>query len=155
MNTFGGIGKQLASCLVLALLITACAQEASAPESSNASTPDSSSASAPLGDISAAELHTRLVDNTAPVILDVRSEGEFAEGHLRGAINIVHSDFIDAPDAAADTLAIQQDTEVVVHCASGRRAAIVTQALAEQGYTNVRHLTGDYQGWLAAGYEVE
>lgn len=141
--------KRAGACLAIALLLTACAQEAPPETAAQESAPETAVQQA---DISAAELNERIAAGSAPLILDVRSEGEFSEGHLPGAINIVHSEFVDAPAEALDMLGQDKDAEIVVHCFSGRRAAIAEEVLVENGYTNVRHLTGDWQGWQAAGY---
>ena len=143
--------KRLGAGLAVALLLTGCAQETPPEKAAEQSAPE---AAVQQADISAAELNERIVAGSAPLILDVRSEGEFSEGHLPGAINIVHSEFVDAPAEALDILGQDKDAEIVVHCFSGRRAAIAEEILVENGYTNVRHLTGDWQGWQAAGYET-
>jgi len=106
------------------------------------------------GDISAADLNERILNSNAPLILDVRSDSEFASGHLPGAINISHNQFVDDPSVAVELLSAGKDTEIVVHCASGRRAAIAEQVMIDSGYTNVRHLAGDYQGWQASDYPL-
>jgi len=91
---------------------------------------------------------------TAPgnsLVLDVRTPEEFAAGHVENALNIPH-------DRLAERLPeIQQfaTAPVVVYCKSGRRAGLATELLAEAGFTNLRHLTGDMDGWIAAGYPVE
>ncbi len=143
--------KRFCASLAIAILLSACSQEAPPETGAQESSPE---AAVQQADISAQELNDRIVAGSAPLILDVRSEGEFAEGHLRGAVNIVHSQFVDAPAAALDLLGQDKDAEIVVHCFSGRRASIVEQVLVENGYSNIRHLSGDWQGWQAAGYET-
>ena len=101
--------------------------------------------------IQPSELAERIAAGTAPVILDVRSPEEFAEGHLPGARNVPY-------DALADRLGelgIASDTEVVAYCQSGRRAAIAAGVLHDGGYINVRDLSGHWQGWREAGLPVE
>lgn len=94
----------------------------------------------------------RMIDaGTAPVILDVRTAEEFAEGHVPGAINISH-------DELADRLAeieASREAGLIVYCRSGRRAGIAEELLLGQGYANLQHLEGDMLAWLAAGRPVE
>lgn len=97
------------------------------------------------------ELSARLGSDGAPVILDVRTEEEFASGHIPGAVNIPHdelalrlSELVAAPDA-----------EIVVHCERGGRAAAAEEVLRESGYSNVRDLSGHMQAWRADGLPVE
>ncbi len=81
----------------------------------------------------------------------MRTAAEYAEGHVPGAINISH-------DELAERLAeidSARDLEVVVYCHSGRRAGIAEALLAEQGFSNLEHLEGDMQAWMAAGRLTE
>lgn len=83
------------------------------------------------------------------VVLDVRSPGEFAAGHVPGAINIPH-------DRIGERFAeVPRDKDVVLYCQSGRRAGIAAQALAAQGYTRLFHLEGDIAAWKANGRPLE
>lgn len=83
------------------------------------------------------------------VVLDVRSPGEFAAGHVPGALNIPH-------DRIGEHLAeVPRDKDVVLYCQSGRRAGIAAQVLAEQGYTRLFHLEGDIAAWKAQGRPLE
>ncbi len=94
----------------------------------------------------------RMIDGgTAPMILDVRTADEFAEGHVPGAINISH-------DELADRLAeveAAKEAGVIVYCRSGRRAGIAEELLLGQGFSNVQHLEGDMLAWLEANRPTE
>lgn len=86
----------------------------------------------------------------APVlVLDVRTPEEFAAGHVPGAVNIPY-DLVDERLSE-----IPKTDEVVLYCRSGRRAALAAETLSAAGYTKLAHLTGDMQGWTAAGLPVE
>jgi phage shock protein E len=87
----------------------------------------------------------------ALVVLDVRTPAEFATGHVPGAINVPH----DQVAGRLGELAGLRDKDVVVYCGSGRRAALALEVLGRNGYTRLRHLDGDMQGWEAAGRPVE
>ena len=82
-------------------------------------------------------------------LLDVRTPGEFAQGHIKGAINIPY-DQLDQHLARFD-----KDTEIVVYCRSGRRAAIAEDVLINNGLLKVSHLEGDILGWEAKGLPIE
>jgi len=94
----------------------------------------------------------RMIDaGTAPMVLDVRTAEEFAEGHVPGAINISH-------DELAERLAeidAAKESGLVVYCRSGRRAGIAEELLLTQGFNNVQHLEGDMLAWLEAQRPVE
>lgn len=104
-----------------------------------------------IAPIAADDVARRLGSATAPVILDVRSRGEYAAGHIPGAINIPHDELAsrlsEIPAAKSD--------EIVVHCQGGVRAATAEGILVEQGYTNVRDLQGQMSGWAQRGLPVE
>jgi len=80
------------------------------------------------------------------VVLDVRSAEEFQQGHIKGAINIAH----DKIEQHLTKLAGFENKMIVVHCRSGRRAKTAEAVLLDNGYSKLRHLQGDYKGWVAA-----
>lgn len=97
--------------------------------------------------ISQQELLTALDKETANiVVLDVRSAEEYNDGHVPGAINFSHNTIEDS----LSQLAQYKDKTVVVYCRSGRRAGVAEGILASNGFTDLRHLTGDMNGWVAA-----
>jgi glyoxylase-like metal-dependent hydrolase (beta-lactamase superfamily II)/rhodanese-related sulfurtransferase len=74
------------------------------------------------------------------VVIDVRREPEFADGHVRGAVNIPLDEMID-PASMAN---IEDDHNVYVHCAGGYRSVIAASLLKRQGIHNLRNVIG---GW--------
>jgi len=97
------------------------------------------------------ELAGRIRSGSAPAILDVRSEGEFEDGHIPGAIHIPYGDLSDR----MGELPVEQDGELVVYCQSGLRAGWAEKTLSDGGYTNVRDLEGQWKAWAAAGHTSE
>lgn len=101
--------------------------------------------------ISQHELLTALeAPNHNIVVLDVRSLEEYEEGHLVNAINVSHNTVADK----LNQLSQYKTSTVVVYCRSGRRAEFAENILTENGFTNLRHLTGDMNGWLEAKLPV-
>ncbi|WP_026895814.1 FAD-dependent oxidoreductase [Clostridiisalibacter paucivorans] len=80
-----------------------------------------------------------LVENDA-FIIDVREEDEYAEGHLKNAINIPLSQFRDRLDE------IPKDKPVYLHCRSSQRSYNALMALQHLGYENVYNISGSYLG---------
>jgi len=101
--------------------------------------------------ITAEQLAEQIRLSRAPLILDVRSEKEYAEGHIPGALNIPHDQL---PNRLSEIDAAKTE-EIVVHCRSGHRAGIAEKVLIEAGYSNVRDLDGHMNGWQDAGYPIE
>jgi rhodanese-related sulfurtransferase len=97
--------------------------------------------------ITPAALANQLDTPTAPLILDVRSPAEYAQGHIPGAVNIPYR---EVPARVAD-LAAWQDAPIVVYCEVGVRAGIAELALEQAGFAQVLQLEGDMQAWRQAG----
>ncbi|MCS3455621.1 rhodanese-related sulfurtransferase [Aeromonas sp. BIGb0405] len=85
-----------------------------------------------------------------PLLLDVRTKEEFAEGHIPGAINISHDQLIKRLAEIGD----DRRLPVVVYCQTGRRAALAEAELEKAGFSHVYHLSGDYQGWVKSKQAV-
>lgn len=109
------------------------------------------SASAESGEVSPAELAALLEAGKAPLLLDVRTPEEYASGHVPGARNLP----IDELPSRLGELGASRDAEIVVYCERGPRAERAADALAAQGFTGVRRLTGSMSAWRSAGLPVE
>lgn len=81
------------------------------------------------------------------IILDVRAQEEYDEGHIPGAIVIPHG---EVAEKAEDVLT-DKNQLILVYCRSGRRSKIAAEALVELGYTNIR----EFGGILDWPYETE
>src|SRR5687767_7546437 len=101
--------------------------------------------------ISPAALLDRIGRGEAPMVLDVRSPGEFGEGHVPGAVNVPFTRVL----AGSDELSVQKSQTVVVYCGHGPRAWIAGAALRRRGYLNVTYLRGHMAGWRRAGLREE
>jgi len=67
------------------------------------------------------------------LVIDVRSAGEFAGGHIKGAINIPHN--VIAQEIG--NYESDKTKTIIVYCHSGARSAVAKQSLIQAGYTNV------------------
>ena len=101
--------------------------------------------------ISVKELAEQIQLQRAPLIVDVRSEKEYAEAHIPGAVNIPYDQL---GDRLSEIDAAKAD-EIVVHCRSGHRAEIAEKVLSEAGYSNVRDLDGHMNAWQSGGHPIE
>ena len=83
-------------------------------------------------------------------LLDVRTSGEYVQGHIKGAknINLFDKDFI----AKAEKTLNKKET-VYVYCRSGGRSARASASLAKAGY-KVVNLSGGILGWQRAQYPI-
>lgn len=80
-------------------------------------------------------------------ILDVRTEGEFAEGHIQDAqnIDVLQDDFKEK------VATLDKNKPVMVYCKMGGRSAKAAGMLKEMGFTQIVDLEGGYTAWKASG----
>jgi len=97
-------------------------------------------------DVAPDELAMDLPFDDHLVVIDVRKEPEFAEGHIKDAVNLPLNNMVD-PGSMAD---IDDTDNLYVHCAGGYRSVIACSMLKRQGIHNIRNITG---GWDAIKQE--
>lgn len=78
-------------------------------------------------------------------VLDVRSYDEVKKGSIKGSINIPDGDIHADPKQIADQLPKDKNATIVIHCASGARAAGVVNKIADLGYPNTFYLNNAIQ----------
>lgn len=91
-------------------------------------------------DVEADELMMDIPHDTNLLVVDVRRETEFADGHLKQALNIPLNDMTDP----ASMVNLEEDQNIYVHCAGGYRSVIASSLLKRQGIHNLRNVVG---GW--------
>jgi rhodanese-related sulfurtransferase len=81
------------------------------------------------------------------LLLDVREDNEWANGHLPGAVHmgrgIIERDI--------ETRVPETATKVILYCGGGFRSALAADNLQKMGYTNVESMDGGWRGWVEAG----
>jgi hydroxyacylglutathione hydrolase len=95
------------------------------------------------------ELHERLRDGQPLALLDVRQDSEWQVGHIPGAIHVENGRLPRAP------LPLHLDQAIGVSCAHGTRSMAGVSVLLRRGYTDLVQISGGFDAWEAAGYEVE
>ncbi len=127
--------KKLIFLLLAALLLTGCAQ------------PEGNTQEAAYMNITAEEAKQLMDSETGYIILDVRTQEEFDQGHIPGAILIPNTEI----EARALEELTDRDQLILVYCRSGRRSKQAAEILAALGYTNIR----EFGGIIDWPYEVE
>lgn len=84
-------------------------------------------------------------------VLDVRTPGEFSEGHLQGARNI---DFT-SPEFRDRVRSLNRNRTYLVYCRSGNRSGKALEVFRELGFASVLHMDGGTLAWNAAGLPLE
>lgn len=99
-----------------------------------------------LKKISAADAK-EMIDTTKDlIILDVRTNEEFEEGHIKDAILIPDYEI----ETKAEELLTDKNATILVYCRSGRRSALASQTLSDLGYSSIF----DFGGIIDWPYEV-
>ena len=127
--------KKLVFLLLAVMLLTACGQDKENDQG------------AIYMNITAEEAKQIIDSEEGYIILDVRTQEEYDQGHIPGAIVISHEEIAEK---AAEVLT-DKDQLILVYCRSGRRSKIAAEALVELGYTNIK----EFGGIIDWPYETE
>jgi rhodanese-related sulfurtransferase len=91
-------------------------------------------------DVEADELAMDIPHDPNLVVVDVRKETEFGNGHVKDAMNVPLDEMMDVANIAQ----FEDDQNLYVHCAGGYRSVIASSLLKRQGIHNLRNVLG---GW--------
>ena len=127
--------KKLVFLLLAVMLLTACGQD------------KENNQGAVYVNITAEEAKRIMDSEEGYIILDVRTQEEYDEGHIPGAIVISHEEIAEK----AEKVLTDKNQMILVYCRSGRRSKIAAEALLELGYTNIK----EFGGIIDWPYEVE
>lgn len=114
---------------IIVLLCTACMANSSGAER-----------------ITAEAAKARIDQNPNAIILDVRTEAEYQDGHIQGAVLLP----LDRLEREAASVLPDKNAEILVYCRSGRRSAEAASILTSLGYTRV----ADFGGIMLWPYEI-
>ncbi len=90
---------------------------------------------------------TRLINHEHAVLVDVRTQEDFTQGHIINAINIPQADL----EARQTELDKYREKPLVLYCQTGTVSGRMSRALKHQGFSNVSVLKGGVQAWKSAG----
>ena len=127
--------KKLIFVLLAAMLLTACGQD------------KENNREAVYVNITAEEAKRIMDSEEGYIILDVRTQEEYDQGHIPGAILIPDTEI----EFKAEEVLTDKDQLLLVYCRSGRRSKLASEILVELGYTNIK----EFGGIIDWPYEVE
>jgi rhodanese-related sulfurtransferase len=93
--------------------------------------------------VTAEEANKLIIENKEVLILDVRTQGEYAGGHITGAKLIPSSEL----SSRVSELEKYANKPVLVYCASGGRSPGAVQTLLKNNFTNIYHLSRGISSW--------
>jgi rhodanese-related sulfurtransferase len=100
-------------------------------------------------DLNPVEFQTK-AQEAGVILLDVRTAGEFAAGHLEGAINID----VEGMTFEGEIASLDNTKTYAIYCQSGRRSRIAIDTMNEAGFTKLFNLDQGIGSWQAAGLPV-
>ena len=109
----------------------------------NSDSPKETPAEPVAKDISIEESKKLINEGEVTLILDVRNEDEFAEGHLKNSIQIP----VDELKESLGDIEKFKDELVLVYCKTGNRSANAMDILKENGFTNLVHMKDGISKW--------
>ena len=127
--------KKLIFLLLAVMMLTACGQD------------KENGQGAVYVNITAEEAKQIMDTEEGYIILDARTQEEYDQGHIPGAIVISHEEIAEK----AEKVLTDKNQMILVYCRSGRRSKIAAEALVELGYTNIK----EFGGIIDWPYEVE
>ena len=127
--------KKLIPILLAAVFLTACGQDTQTGQE------------AVYMNITAQEAKEIMDTQEGYIILDTRTQEEYDQGHIPGAILIPYDEVLEkAEDVLKD-----KDQLLLVYCRSGRRSKLACEDLVKLGYTNIK----EFGGIIDWPYETE
>ena len=85
------------------------------------------------------------------VVLDVRTQKEFAAGHIPGAVNID----VNATDFPGKVARLEKSRTYLVHCGAGVRSAKACDKMSHLAFPKLYNLEGGFRAWETAGNKPE
>ena len=130
--------RKLILIVLCVMLLTACGQTAVETETVQ---------EAVYMNITAEEAKKLMDTEKDYIILDTRTQEEYEESHIPGAILIPYDQITEK----AESILKDKDQLILVYCRSGRRSKLAAQDLVTLGYTNIK----EFGGIIDWPYEVE
>ena len=125
------------TCLVSLLGIVSCGSVANSDKTINQT-------------ISVEQFDKKLETTANAQLIDVRTPGEYAEGHLKNAVNVNYN----AADFEAQLGKLNKNRPVLVYCLSGGRSSRAADKMKDMGFSEVYNMDGGIMKWGNAGKPI-
>ena len=105
---------------------------------------------AEISEVDATQARDR-IESGEPVVVDVREQDEWDEGHIPGAVHVPRGHL----ESRIERLAPDPVRPVLLYCSVGNRSAFAAKTLTELGYEDVVSLAGGFTDWKRNGFPVQ
>lgn len=92
-----------------------------------------------------------VISSEKTVIIDLRNEKKFADGHIKGAINAEYHE----ATFLRDIKNIDKERTVILYCGEGIKSDKAADIMKKEGFRNIKILSGGYARWLSEGFHGE
>lgn len=107
-------------------------------------------AKARVKEITVEQTRERLAANPKAVLMDVREDLEWQNGHAAEAIHLGKGIL----ERDLEKMVPDQNAEIIMYCGGGFRSALTADAAQKMGYQNVYSLAGGYKALVAANWPM-
>lgn len=104
--------------------------------------------SSTISQLEPAQVSALITQSPKPYLLDVRTPGEYKQGHISGA------ELIPLDELSTKIKRLPKEREIICICESGSRSSVAARHLSEQGY-KVSNLRGGMSRWIRAGLPIK
>mgnify|MGYP001240464406 FL=1 len=104
-----------------------------------------------ITEVTVDQAKARLAENPGAILIDVREDHEWNEGHAAQAIHLGKGIF----ERDLEKRFPDKNAEIIMYCGGGFRSALTADAAQKMGYKNVLSLIGGYKALVAAGGEMK
>ena len=104
-----------------------------------------------IKEITLEEARTRLGQNPRAILLDVREDSEWEQGHAAEAVHLGKG----VLERDIEKMIPDPNTEIIMYCGGGYRSALSADVVKRMGYQNAASLLGGYKALIQAGWPVK
>ena len=97
------------------------------------------------------QARARLAANPAAILVDVREDGDWQNGHAEQALHLGKG----VLERDLEKLLPDPDAEIIMYCGGGYRSILTCEVAQRMGYKNVHSLTGGYKALVTAAWPMK
>ena len=104
-----------------------------------------------FNEIDIKQARERLAKNSKAILIDVREDNEWENGHTIEAVHLSKGIL----ERDIESVVPEKNTEIIMYCGGGYRSVLTAEISQKMGYTNVHSLIGGFKALLDADWKME